>query len=55
MTGVFPFVLKTEKVVPVFKKDSKKDYSNYCLFSLLLNIEKNTRKTYIQVNLYLPQ
>ena len=44
MTGVFPFVLKTGKVVPVFKKDSKKDYSNYCLFSLLSNIEKILEK-----------
>ena len=29
MAGVFPSVLKTAKVVPVFKKDSKLDYSNY--------------------------
>ena len=29
MTGVFPSVIKTAKVVPVFKKDSKLDYSNY--------------------------
>ena len=29
MTGVFPSVLKTAKVVPVFKVDSKLDYSNY--------------------------
>ena len=28
MTGVFPSVLKTVKIVPVFKKDSKLDYSN---------------------------
>ena len=27
--GVFPSVLKTAKVVPAFKKDSKLDYSNY--------------------------
>ena len=40
MTGVFPSVLKTEKVVPVFKKDSKLDYSNYYPISLLSNIEK---------------
>ena len=31
-TGVFPSVLKTAKVVPVFKKDSKLDYSNYAQF-----------------------
>ena len=39
MTGVFPSVLKTAKVVPVFKKDSKLD-SIYCPISLLSNIEK---------------
>ena len=37
MTGVFPSALKTEKVVPVFKKDSKLDYRS---ISLLSNIEK---------------
>ena len=40
MTGVFPSVLKIAKVVPVFKKDSKLDYSNYRPMSLLSNIEK---------------
>ena len=35
MTGVFPSVLKTAKVIPVFKKDSKLDYSNYRPVSLL--------------------
>ena len=44
MTGVFPSVLKTAKVVPVFKKDSKLDYSNYCPISLLSNIEKILKK-----------
>ena len=44
MTGVFPLVLKTEKVVPVFKKDSKSDYSNYRPVSLLSNIEKILEK-----------
>ena len=44
MTGVFPSVLKTAKVVPVFKvpvfkKDAKLDYSNYCPISLLSNNE----------------
>ena len=29
MTDVFPSVLKTAKVFPAFKKDSKLDYSNY--------------------------
>ena len=44
MTGVFPSVLKTAKVVPVFKKDSKLDYSNYCPISLLSSIEKILEK-----------
>ena len=43
-TGVFPFVLKIAKVVPVFKKDSKLDYSNYRPISLLSNIEKILEK-----------
>ena len=41
MTGVFPSVLKTAEVVPVFKKGSKLDYGNYCSISLLLNIDTN--------------
>ena len=40
ITGVFLSVLKTAKVVPVFKKDSKLNYSNYLPISLLSNIEK---------------
>ena len=44
MTGIFPAVLKTAKVVPTFKKDSKLNYSNYCPISLLLNIEKILEK-----------
>ena len=44
LTGVFPSVLKTAKVFPDFKKDSKLDYSNYCPISLLSNIEKILEK-----------
>ena len=40
MSGVFPSVLKTAQVVPVFKKDSKLNYSNYRPIFLLSNIEK---------------
>ena len=36
MTGVFSSVLKTAKVVPVFKKDSELDYSNYISSNLLV-------------------
>ena len=44
MTGIFLSVLKTAKVVPVFKRDSKLDYSNYCPISLLSNVEKILEK-----------
>ena len=44
ITGVFPSVLKTTKVVPLFKKDSKLDYNNYRPISLLSNIEKILEK-----------
>ena len=44
MTGIFPSLLKTAKVVPVFKKDSKLDYSNYRPISLLSNIEQILEK-----------
>ena len=44
MTGVFPSVLKTAKVVPVFKEDSKLNYSNYRPISLISNIEKILEK-----------
>ena len=42
VTGICPSVLKTAKVVPVFKKDSKLDYSSYRPISLLL--EKHIQK-----------
>ena len=44
MTGVFPSVLKTAKVVPVLKKNSKLDYSNYYPISLLSDTEKILEK-----------
>ena len=44
MTGVFPSLLKTVKVVPVFKKGSKFNYSNYLPISLLSNIEQILEK-----------
>ena len=43
-SGVFPSVLKTAKVIPISKKDSKLDSSNYCPISLLSNIEKILEK-----------
>ena len=44
MICVFPFLPKTAKVVRVFKKDSKLDYSNYPPISLLSNIGKLLEK-----------
>ena len=44
VTGIFPLVLKIAKAVPVFKKDSKLDYSNYPPISLLSNVEKILEK-----------
>ena len=43
-SGVFPSILKTAKVIPIDKKDSKLAFSNYCPISLLSNIEKKIRK-----------
>ena len=39
-TGVFPAILKTAKVIPIRKKNSKLEVSNYRLISLLCNIDK---------------
>ena len=47
MAGVFPSIFNPAKVVLIFKKDSKLDYSNYCPILLLSNIEKNTWKAYV--------
>ena len=40
MTGDFASVLKTAKVIRIFKKNFKLDYNNYRSISLLSNIEK---------------
>ena len=42
--GIFPSVVKTTKVIPVHKKDSKLDCNNYRPISLSPNIEKNLEK-----------
>ena len=43
-SGSFPSILKTAKVVPVFKKGSKLDCCNYRPISLLSNVEKILEK-----------
>lgn len=40
VTGIFPSILKTSKVIPVFKKGLPLEASNYRSTSLLSNIEK---------------
>ena len=42
--GVFPSALKIAKVVPIHKKDSKLDFSNYQPISLLSNLDKILEK-----------
>ena len=44
VTCIFPSVLKTANVLPVFKNNSKLDSSNHHPVSLLLNIEKIVEK-----------
>ena len=44
ITVLFPSLLKTAKIVLVFKKDSKLDYSNYRPISLSWNIQKILEK-----------
>ena len=39
-TGTFPTLLKTDKVIPIHKKDSKSSFTNYCPISLLSNLGK---------------
>ena len=39
-TGTFPTRLKTAKVIPIHKKDSKSNFANYCPISLLSNLDK---------------
>ena len=43
-SGSFPSILKTAKVVPVFKNSSKLDCCNYHPISLLSNVEKILEK-----------
>ena len=44
ITGKYPDVLKISKVIPIHKKDSKLDVSNYRPISLLSNINKIIEK-----------
>ena len=39
-SGIFPSILKTSKIIPIYKKGSKLECSNYRRISLLSNIDK---------------
>ena len=39
-SGIFPSILKTSKIIPIYKKGSKLEFSNYRPISLLSNIDK---------------
>ena len=39
-TGIFPDILKTAKLIPIFKKGDQQDCNNYSPISLLSNIAK---------------
>ena len=43
-TGIFPSTLKTDKVIPIHKGNSKLEVSNYRSISLLSNIDKICEK-----------
>ena len=43
-TGTFPTLLKTAKVIPIHKKDSKSNFTNYHPISLLSNLDKILEK-----------
>ena len=49
-SGVFPSALKITKVVPIYKKDSKLDFSNYHPISLLSSLDKKLeQKMYTRI------
>ena len=43
-SGLFPSEMKTAKVTPVYKGDSRDEFSNYSLISLLPNFSKILEK-----------
>ena len=43
-TGTFPTLLKTAKIIPIHKKDSKSNFTNYRPISLLSNLDKILEK-----------
>ena len=46
-TGTFPNLFKTAKVIPIHKKYSKLDFTNYRPVSFLTNIDKIFKKIHI--------
>ena len=55
-TGIFPAILKTAKVIPIHKKNSKLEVSNCRPISLLSNIDKIFEKlTHSRLNEFLEE
>ena len=46
-SGTFPTLLKTAKLIPIHKKNSKLDFTNYPSISLLSNLDKILENSYI--------
>ena len=42
--GIFPGLLKTSNVIPIFKRGENQDYNNYCPISLISNLSKLMQK-----------
>ena len=43
-SGIYPTPLKTAKVIPIHKKDSKREFSSYRQIALLSNIDEILEK-----------
>ena len=53
--GIFPDLLKTSIVIPVFKRGENQDYNNYRPISLISNLSKLMEKKCTPKTLQLPR
>ena len=51
-SGIFPSILKTSKIIPIYKKDSKLECLNYRPIFLLSNIDKILVRLMYKRNLF---
>ena len=52
--GIFPDLLKTSNVIPIFKRGENQDYNNYRPISLISNLSKLMQKNCTTNTLQLP-